>query len=43
MTLLVDSLALMEVFHHVDGSLERETIETIFAASSDRAASGVLW
>ncbi len=42
MTLLVDSLALMEVFHHVDGSLERETIETIFAASSDRAASGLV-
>ena len=42
MTLLVDSLALMEAFHHVDGSLERETIETIFAASSDRAASGLV-
>ena len=39
-TLLVDSLALMELFQQVDGNLDKTMIEAIFAASSSQAASG---
>ncbi|MEO7859607.1 MAG: calcium-binding protein, partial [Nitrospirales bacterium] len=40
-TLLVDSLALMELFQQVDGELEQATIERIFAAASSQIGSGV--
>lgn len=39
-TLIVDSLALNELFQSVDGSLQKSTIEEIFAASSSQSASG---
>ncbi len=39
-TLLVDSLALMELFQDVDGTLDQPAIERIFAAASSQAASG---
>ena len=39
-TLLVDSLALMDLFQTVDRSLQRSTIEEIFSASSSQSASG---
>ncbi|MCW5797452.1 MAG: hypothetical protein KIT40_03045 [Nitrospira sp.] len=39
-TLIVDSLALNELFHNIDGSLQRSTVEEIFAASSSQSASG---
>ncbi|MEW6248543.1 MAG: calcium-binding protein [Nitrospirota bacterium] len=42
LTLLVDALALMELFQQVDGTLLKETIEAIFAASSSQAASGLV-
>ena len=41
-TLLVDSLALMELFQQVDGTLTQTTIEGIFAASSSQTGSGVV-
>ena len=39
-TLLVDSLALMELFQQVDGDLDQATIEGIFSTASSQAASG---
>ena len=41
-TLLVDSLALMELFQQVDGTLEQTTIEGIFAAASSQTGSGIV-
>ncbi|RPH78584.1 MAG: hypothetical protein EHM80_09960, partial [Nitrospiraceae bacterium] len=41
-TLLVDSLALMELFQKVDGTLDQATIEGIFAAASSQTGSGVV-
>ena len=41
-TLLVDSLALMELFQQVDGTLTQTTIEGIFAAASSQTGSGVV-
>ncbi|MEP6889349.1 MAG: hypothetical protein ABI955_01475, partial [Nitrospirota bacterium] len=41
-TLLVDSLALMELFQQVDGTLEQAAIEGIFAAASSQTGSGVV-
>jgi Ca2+-binding RTX toxin-like protein len=41
-TLLVDSLALMELFQQVDGTLEQTTIEGIFAAASNQTGSGIV-
>jgi hypothetical protein len=40
-TLLVDSLALMELFQQVDGTLTQTTIEGIFAATSSQTGCGV--
>jgi len=39
-TLIVDSLALNELFQSIDGSLQRSVVEEIFAASSSQSASG---
>ena len=41
-TLIVDSLALMELFQKVDGTLEQATIEGIFASASSQTGSGVV-
>ncbi|MEO7860995.1 MAG: hypothetical protein ABIU05_11210, partial [Nitrospirales bacterium] len=41
-TLLVDSLALMELFQQMDGTLTQTTIEGIFAAASSQTGSGVV-
>jgi Ca2+-binding RTX toxin-like protein len=41
-TLLVDSLAVMELFQKVDGALEQAAIEGIFAAASSQTGSGVV-
>ncbi|GKS60330.1 hypothetical protein YTPLAS18_38570 [Nitrospira sp.] len=41
-TLLVDSLALMELFQEVDDTLDQATIERIFAAASSQRASGFI-
>ena len=41
-TLLVDSLALMDLFQTIDGSLQKDTIEEIFSASSSQSASGLV-
>ncbi|HMS82056.1 MAG TPA: calcium-binding protein [Nitrospira sp.] len=41
-TLLIDSLALMELFQTVDGTLDQRTIEWIFAAASNQTGSGVV-
>ena len=38
LTLLVDALALQELFQHIDPNLKQGDIETIFKASSDAAA-----